>query len=157
MQKIKTSALILPKTLTLPLLVRKESPSFPETKDAPVVFLEWYRVNGRNNIWKARNGGFRERGGERKTEERGLRWEVEKTWLEFDPRCSPWDAILFIVLIISEYIVRGRHGVPRRRIREIYTIESTATPVIPCAPASSPPPLARSSRVLTRVICWPAC
>lgn len=69
---------------------------------------------------------------------KGLRWEAKKTQLKFDPRCSRWDAILFIVLIISEYIVRGRHGVPRRRIREIYTIEPTATPAAPGAPASSP-------------------
>lgn len=35
------------------------------------------------------------------------------TELEFDPWCSRWDAILFIVLIISEYIVRTRHAVRR--------------------------------------------
>lgn len=50
------------------------------------------------------------------------------TELEFDPWCSRWDAILFIVLIISEYIVRTRHAAPRSRIREIYAIETTPSP-----------------------------
>lgn len=57
--------------------------------------------------------------------------EVGGTELEIDPWCSRWDAILFIVLIISEYIVRTRHDAPRSRIREIYAIETTAR---------SPPP-----------------
>lgn len=50
------------------------------------------------------------------------------TELEIDPWCSRWDAILFIVLIISEYIVRTRHDAPRSRIREIYAIETTPSP-----------------------------
>jgi len=101
------------------------------------------------------------------------------TELEFDPWCSRWDAILFIVLIISEYIVRTRHAAPRSRMREIYAIETTPSPppppagplYMPCMPflcmrvhallffhCRSPPggPPARPSvrpRVLTRVIC----
>lgn len=63
------------------------------------------------------------------------------TELEFDPWCSRWDAILFIVLIISEYIVRTRHAAPRSRIREIYAIETTPSP--PPSPAG--PLLPRSS------------
>lgn len=50
------------------------------------------------------------------------------TELEIDPWCSRWDAILFIVLIISEYIVRTRHDAPRSRTREIYAIETTPSP-----------------------------
>lgn len=57
------------------------------------------------------------------------------TELEIDPWCSRWDAILFIVLIISEYIVRSRHAAPRSRIREIYAIETTPSP-----PPRLPPP-----------------
>lgn len=57
--------------------------------------------------------------------------EVGGTELEIDPWCSRWDAILFIVLIISEYIVRTRHDAPRSRIREIYAIETTAFPLAP--------------------------
>lgn len=56
------------------------------------------------------------------------------TELEIDPWCSRWDAILFIVLIISEYIVRSRHAAPRSRIREIYAIGTTPSP-------PPPPPL----------------
>jgi len=58
------------------------------------------------------------------------------TELEFDPWCSRWDAILFIVLIISEYIVRTRHAAPRSRMREIYAIETTPSP--PPPPAGPP-------------------
>lgn len=68
------------------------------------------------------------------------------TELEIDPWCSRWDAILFIVLIISEYIVRTRHDAPRSRTREIYAIETTPSPppvhhyYIPRVCASCSPP-----------------
>lgn len=102
--------------------------------------------------------------------------EAEVTELEFDPWCSRWDAILFIVLIISEYIVRTRHAAPRSRIREIYAIETTPSPPLRRPLALNhpvPPPVCASlstlfffhcrflrrpvegirTRVLTRVIC----
>lgn len=115
------------------------------------------------------------RGGKEATEARGeLGGKAGGTELEIDPWCSRWDAILFIVLIISEYIVRTRHDAPRSRIREIYAIETTPSPppvhhhhhYIPlaCVHRGSPPsrlspggglPSRRSiqMRVLTRIIC----
>lgn len=76
---------------------------------------------------------------------RGLdrRGEVEekdtrtKRVQEFDPRRSRWDAILFIVLIISEYIVRTRQDAPRHQIREIYASE--VNPLHPPPPPVSLP------------------
>jgi len=124
-----------------------------------------------NVISKGTRGGTGAYGG-------GWGQRSEGTELEFDPWCSRWDAILFIVLIISEYIVRTRHAAPRSRMREIYAIETTpspppppAGPYMPCTPflctrvhassffhCRSPPggPPSRPSirtRVLTRVIC----
>lgn len=66
------------------------------------------------------------RGGKEGTGELG--GKAGGTELEIDPWCSRWDAILFIVLIISEYIVRTRHDAPRSRTREIYAIETTPSP-----------------------------
>lgn len=79
---------------------------------------------------RVRERNFR-RHARRKRSNRGageLGGKAGGTELEIDPWCSRWDAILFIVLIISEYIVRTRHDAPRSRIREIYAIETTPSP-----------------------------